>query len=154
MGLLSLFRKWNVTIMTQFKKISVPICIKTFGGTALSIIFIWWTIVSFIKVKKILKGSLGLIQSPSSSVKIQIMDGKVCLRCKGKTLLGIVNKLLKTKSLLKSPSNVLLYYFSANNLNLYWRWRWWNQIQTIFWEIQSFTELCSDDAFLPLVKVA
>ena len=49
MGLLSLFRKWNVTIMTQFKKLSVPIFIKTFGGTALSIIFIWWTIVSFIK---------------------------------------------------------------------------------------------------------
>jgi hypothetical protein len=26
-------------------------------------------------------------------VKIQIMGGKVCLRCKGKTLVGIVNKL-------------------------------------------------------------
>ena len=44
-----------------------------------------------IKVEKILKGSLDL--SRSSSVKIQIIDGKVCLRCKGKTLLGIVNKL-------------------------------------------------------------
>ena len=32
-------------------------------------------------VEKILKGSLDLIPSPS--VKIQIMDGKVCLRCKG-----------------------------------------------------------------------
>jgi hypothetical protein len=30
------------------------------------------------------------------------------LRCKGKTLLGIVNKLLKKK--LTSPSNVLPYY--------------------------------------------
>ena len=40
-------------------------------------------------------------------MKIQIMGGKVCLRCKGKTLLGIVNKLLKTKSLLTTPSNVL-----------------------------------------------
>ena len=59
------------------------------------------------KVEKILKGSLDLISSPSPSVKIQIMGGKVCLRCKGKTLLGIVNKLLKTKSLLISPSNVL-----------------------------------------------
>jgi hypothetical protein len=57
------------------------------------------------KVEKILKGSLDSIPSPS--VKIQIMDGKVCLRYKGKTLLGIVNKLLKTKSLLTSPSNVL-----------------------------------------------
>ena len=60
------------------------------------------------KVKKILKGSLHLIPSPS--VKIQIMGWKVCLGCKGKTLLGIVNKLLKTKSLLTSPSNVLSYY--------------------------------------------
>ena len=60
------------------------------------------------KVEKILKGSLDLIPSPS--VKIQIMGGKVCLRCKGKTLLGVVNKLLKTKSLLTSPCNVLPYY--------------------------------------------
>jgi len=45
-----------------------------------------------VKVEKILKGSLDSIPSPS--VKIQIMGGKVCLRCKGKTLLGIVNKFL------------------------------------------------------------
>jgi hypothetical protein len=32
------------------------------------------------------------IPSPSTSVKIQIMGGKVGLRCKGKTLLGLVNK--------------------------------------------------------------
>jgi len=37
------------------------------------------------KVEEILKGSLGSISSPSPSVKIQIMGGKVCLRCKGKT---------------------------------------------------------------------
>ena len=65
-------------------------------------------LVSFLsplcKVKKILKGSLDSIPSPS--VKIQTMGGKVCLICKGKTLLGIVNKLLQTKSLLTSPSNV------------------------------------------------
>ena len=63
------------------------------------------------KVEKILKGSLDLIQSPSPSVKIQIMGGNVCLRCKDKTLLGVVNKLMKTKSLLTLPSNVLPYYF-------------------------------------------
>ena len=62
------------------------------------------------KVEKILKGSLDSIPSASPSVKIQIMDRKVCLRCKGKTLLGVVNKLLKTKSLLTSPSNVLPFY--------------------------------------------
>ena len=59
------------------------------------------------KVEKILKGSLDLIPSPS--VKIQIMSGKVCFRCKDKTLLGVVNKLLKTKSLLTASSNVLPY---------------------------------------------
>ena len=51
-----------------------------------------------LKVEKILEGSLDLISSPSPSVKIQIMGGNVCLRFKGKTLLGIVKKLLKTKS--------------------------------------------------------
>ena len=57
------------------------------------------------KVKKILKDGLDSIPSPS--VKIQIMGGKVGLRCKSKTLLGVVNKLFNTKSLLTSPSNVL-----------------------------------------------
>ena len=57
------------------------------------------------KVEKILKGSLDLIPSPS--VKIQIMGGKVCLRCKGKTLLGVVNKILKKKNLMTMPSNAL-----------------------------------------------
>ena len=58
----------------------------------------------------ILKGSLDAISSPTPSLKIQIMCGKVCLRGKGKSLLGIVNKLLRTTSLLTSPSNVLPYY--------------------------------------------
>ena len=49
------------------------------------------------KVEEILKGSLDLIQPPSLSLKIQIMGGKDCLRSKGKTLLGIVNKLLYQK---------------------------------------------------------
>ena len=44
---------------------------------------------SVCKVENILKGSLDTIPSPG--VKIQFMDGKVCLRCKGKTLLDIVN---------------------------------------------------------------
>ena len=70
------------------------------------------------KVEKILKGCLASIPSPSPSLKIQIMGGKVCLKCKGKTLL------LKTKSLLTLPSNVLPYYlpqvnFPANNLNFH-----------------------------------
>jgi len=64
--------------------------------------------VLFYKVEKILKGSLDLIPSPSPSEKTQIMVRKVCLRCKNKTL--VLNKLLKTKGWLTSPSNVLTYY--------------------------------------------
>ena len=71
----------------------------------------WKTnMTTLIKVEKILKGSLDSIPSPP--VKIQIMGGKVCLRRKGKTLLGIINKLLKTKSLLTTPNNVLPYYLN------------------------------------------
>ena len=55
-----------------------------------------------IEVENILKGNLNLIPSHLSSLKIQIMGGKVCLRCKGKTLLVVVNNQLKTKSLLTS----------------------------------------------------
>jgi hypothetical protein len=62
------------------------------------------------KVEKILKGRLDSMPSPSHSVKIQIMDGKVCLRCTDKTFLCVVNKLFKTKSLLTSPSIELPYY--------------------------------------------
>ena len=60
------------------------------------------------KVENFLKGSLDSIPSPS--VIIQSMGRKVGLRCKGKTLPGIANKLLKTKSLLTSPGNVLPDY--------------------------------------------
>ena len=73
------------------------------------------------QVERILKYSL--VSIPSPSVKIQTMSGEFCLMCKGKTLLGVVNTLLKKKSLLTSPSNVLPYYllvnFPANNLNLH-----------------------------------
>ena len=62
------------------------------------------------KVESTLKCSLDSIPSPSPTVKIQIMGTKVCLRCKGKTLLGVVNKLLKTKSLATAPCNVLPNY--------------------------------------------
>ena len=61
------------------------------------------------KVEKIIKDSLDSIPSPSPSVKIQIMDGKVCLSWIGKTLIGIVNKLLKAERLLTSHSDVLPY---------------------------------------------
>ena len=65
---------------------------------------LWITKQNTGKVENILEGSLVLIPSPSPSVKIQIIDWKVCLRYKGKKMLGIVNKLLKTKT---TQSNVL-----------------------------------------------
>ena len=67
-------------------------------------------LVYCLKVENVLKGSLSLIPSPLPSVKIQIMGRKVCLRCKGKKFLGVVNKLFVFKSLLTILSNVLPYY--------------------------------------------
>jgi hypothetical protein len=49
------------------------------------------------KVEKILKGSLDSISSPSLSVKIQIMGGKVCLRCKGKYCWALSKKTFENK---------------------------------------------------------
>ena len=90
-----------------------------------------------VKVKKNQEDTLHLILSPPASVKIQNMGGKICLRCKGKTLLGIVNKLFIFKSFLTKPSNVLKIKslgnaqqcfaftpqanFPAHILNFHWR---------------------------------
>ena len=76
--------------------------------------------INTFKVENISKGSLDSISSPSHSVKIQTMGGKVFLRSKGKTLLGIVNELLKTKSLLTSPSNVLPLHFKQTFPLIIW----------------------------------
>ena len=56
-------------------------------------------------VETIYGDCLDMILPPS--VKIQILWGKVCLRCKGKTLLSVVNNFFVFKSLLTTPSNVL-----------------------------------------------
>jgi hypothetical protein len=61
----------------------------------------------FDKVENILKVSLDSIPSPSPSVKIQIMGGKVCLRFKGKPLLGVVNKILKKKGFYPLPPHLV-----------------------------------------------
>ena len=72
------------------------------------------------KVEKILKGSLDSIPSPT--VKIQIVGGNYCLRCKGKILLGIVNKLENKKFVdITQQCFALLpqVNFPANNLNFH-----------------------------------
>ena len=63
-----------------------------------SIKYVWYIFLIY-KVEKIWEDGSDSISSSSPWVKIQIMGGKVCLRCKGKTLLGVVNKLLRTKSI-------------------------------------------------------
>ena len=59
-----------------------------------------------LKVEKILEGTLDLIPSPS--VKIQMMGGKVCLRCRN--IAGRCQQTFKNKKFVVSPSNVLSYY--------------------------------------------
>ena len=61
------------------------------------------------------------------------MGGKVTLRCKGKTLLGDVNKLFVFKSLFTPQTN-----FPDHDLNFHWRWRWWDWIQATFKNIFYF----------------
>ena len=87
-----------------------------------------------IKVEKILKGSLDLISSTSPSVKIQIIGGKFCLRCEGKTFLF-------SKVCWQRPAIFCLYTsskLSHLNLNFHWRWSWWDQIQAIFQNLFFF----------------
>ena len=48
------------------------------------------------------------------------MGGKSCLRCKGKIMLGIVNKLFIFKSLLTAPSNVLPLHLKQNFPPIIW----------------------------------
>ena len=73
------------------------------------------------------------------------MGGKVCLRCKGKTLLDIVNKLFVFKSLLTMPINVLPLHlkqtFPPIIWILFWRWRWWYRIQATFENLFYF-DIC------------
>ena len=66
------------------------------------------------KLEKILKGSLNSIPSHSPSVKIQIMGRKICLRCKGKTLLCVDNA---QQCFSFTPQA----NFTAHILNFHWR---------------------------------
>ena len=109
-------------------RFSIPLNVEHGSGSPRNIsVDIYTTHTYSDKVEKIFKGSLDLIPSPSPSVKIQIMGRKVCLRWKGKTLLGVVNKLLFQKSF----DNTHQYFaftpqttFPTHNLKSNWRWRW------------------------------
>ena len=64
------------------------------------------------------------ITNLKSQLKVEkIKGGKVCSRCKGKTLLGIVNKLMKTKKYVDITKQCFASLpqvdFPANNLNFH-----------------------------------
>ena len=79
------------------------------------------TTTYYFKVENILKGSLDSIPSSSPSVKIQIMGGKICLRCKGKTLLGVVNNKKFVDITQQCFALLPQVNFPANNLNFHRR---------------------------------
>ena len=81
------------------------------------------TISTWLKIENIFEGTLNSISSPS--VKIQIIGRKVCMRCKGKTLLVIVNEFTKRKSLLTSPGNPLPYYYK-------WTFHYFNEERLLY----------------------
>ena len=82
------------------------------------------------RVESFLKGSLDLIPSSSPSVKIQIMGGKVCLRCRG------CQQTFENKMFVDITQQCFVFIpqvnFPADNLNFHWRWRRWDRIQAIF----------------------
>ena len=76
------------------------------------------------------------MSSPSTSVKIQIMGGKVCLSCKCKTLLSLVNKAtFENKKFVDINQQCFALLtqvnFPAKNMNFHWRYPgyffkfWW-----------------------------
>ena len=73
---------------------------------------------SWSKVDKILKGSLDFTPSSSPSVKIKIRDEKVCWRFSAKTLLGIVNKLLKKNVCWHHPT--IFWRITSSKLSCQW----------------------------------
>ena len=114
-----LFKSWSHFIFgcrVQYLSFFLRIwALKLFDGQATDIdidpqyqkiymeILVFPGFFSIIKGEKILKGSLDSISSPSPSLKIQIMEGKVCLTCKGKTLLGIHGAGKTAKQIQKLP---------------------------------------------------
>ena len=93
-------------------------------------------IFSKIKIEFFLKGSLDLIPSPLPSVKTQILGRELCLRCKGKTL-----KYKKFVDITRQCfASIRQVNFPSNNLNFHWRWRWWDLIQAIFFNLLYFNE--------------
>ena len=77
------------------------------------------------KVEKILKGRRD--SAGTQSHHLQGVMNILFFLIFSKTLLGVVNKHFRLKSLLTTPNNTPQANFPANNLNFHWRWRQWDQ---------------------------
>ena len=75
------------------------------------------------KVEKILKGSLDSISSPSPSMKIQIMGGKVSLSCKRQNIAGLCQQTFCFQKFVDNAKQFFAFTpqanFSACNLNFH-----------------------------------
>ena len=77
------------------------------------------------KVENILKGSLDLVPSPSPSpsMKIQIMVGKVCLRCKVQNIAGRCHQSFENKKFVDITQQFFALIpqvnFPTHNLNFH-----------------------------------
>ena len=89
-------------------------------------------------IKKISEDSLDLIQSPSPSVKIQIIGGKGVKAKHCWTLstnFWIQQFVVNAQQCFAFTPRTI---FPAHNLNFHWRWRWWDQIQATFQNLFYF----------------
>ena len=88
------------------------------------------------RLGKILKGSLDVIPSPSSSVKIQIMAWGAKAKHYWTLLLNTYKKCddITQQCFALFPQVT----FPANNLDFHWIWRWLDQIQAIFLNLFYF----------------
>ena len=70
-----------------------------------------------------------------------LQSGKVCLRCKGKTV-GHCQQIFENKKFVDITQQCFALLpqvnFPANNLNFHWRWRWWDWIQPTFLNLFYF----------------
>ena len=96
------------------------------------------------KVKKILKGSLGLVLTPS--VKIQIWAGKFSLGVKVKHCWALSTNFWKQKGCWHQQQCFALLpqvHFPTNNLNFQFRWR--HRIKAIFLNLFYFNQNVKND---------
>ena len=88
------------------------------------------------KVEQILKGSLDLIPSPSLSVKIQIYRRKSLLEVIRQNIAGCCQQTFCYQKFVDNAQQCFAFTpqanFPAYDLNFYWKWRWWDQIQVTF----------------------